>query len=221
MPYYAIVKIINVQFQVSPFTYTRPLDQVPGRMLAWAYLGYAPWFQRLLGIAEFVPAMLLLFRQTARIGAIPTFPVLLNILLVNFALDLWHDTKIISCQLLVLDVYLLINHYSCLWEALAKMLEALAPMRPFFRWSEAIIPFVVVIVLCVNHYFGYEREARQISDFTGTRQINGAGAWVVEELRIDGKNAVPDGQRARLYFDVCSTSTTRAAKLCRPRNVAL
>lgn len=26
MLYYAIVKLVNVQFQVSPFTYTRPLD---------------------------------------------------------------------------------------------------------------------------------------------------------------------------------------------------
>jgi hypothetical protein len=202
MLYYAIVKIVNVQFQVSPFTYTRPLDQVPGRMLAWAYLGYAPWFQRLLGVAELVPAMLLFFRRTARLGAVLMFAVLLNITLVNFALDLWHDTKVISCQLLGLDVYLLINQSSYLREALAKILEAPAPMRSIFRWSEAIIPFVILTVLCVNHYYDYERDARLISDFTGTRQINGAGAWAVEELRIDGKNAIPEGRRARLYFDV-------------------
>ena len=69
MLYYAIVKLVNVQFQVSPFTYTRPLDQVPGRMLAWAYLGYAPWFQRLLGVAEFTPALMLFLRRTARLAA--------------------------------------------------------------------------------------------------------------------------------------------------------
>jgi methylamine utilization protein MauE len=202
MLYYAIVKLLNVQFQVSPFTYTRPLDQVPGRMLAWAYLGYAPWFQRLLGVAEFVPALMLFFRRTARLGAVLMFAVLLHITLVNFALDLWHDTKIISCQLLSLNIYLLINQWSYLREALEKMLEAAAPMRPIFRWTEATIPFVVLTVLCFNHYHDYERDARLISDFTGTRQINGAGAWAVEELRIDGKNAVPEGQRARLYFDV-------------------
>jgi hypothetical protein len=202
MLYYAMVKILNVQFQVSPFTYTRPLDQVPGRMLAWAYLGYAPWFQRLLGIAEFVPALLLFFRRTARFGAVLIFPVLLHVMLVNFALDLWHDTKIISCQLLGLDIYLLINQWTYLRETLAKILEAPSPARPVFRWAEAIIPLVVVIVLCVNHYYDYERDARLISDFTGTRQINGAGAWAVEDLSIDGRNAMPEGQRARLYFDV-------------------
>jgi hypothetical protein len=111
MLYYAIVKLINVQFQVSPFTYTRPLDQVPGRMLAWAYLGYAPWFQRLMGAAEFAPALMLFFRRTARLAAALMFAVLLNVVRVNFALDLWHDTKIISCQLLGLDLYLLLNRH--------------------------------------------------------------------------------------------------------------
>ena len=202
MLYYAIVKLVNVQFQVSPFTYTRPLDQVPGRMLAWAYLGYAPWFERLLGVAEFVPAMMLFFRRTARLGAVLMFAVLLNVLLVNFALDLWHDTKIISCQLVALNLYLLINQSSYLRQALCKILEAPAPLPPLFRGTEAIIAVVILAVMCINHYYGYERDARLTSDFTGTREINGAGAWAVEELRIDGKNAIPQGQRARMYFDV-------------------
>lgn len=202
MLYYAIVKLVNVQFQVSPFTYTRPLDQVPGRMLAWAYLGYAPWFQRLLGVAEFVPAMMLFFRRTARLGAVLMFPVLLNVLLINFALDLWHDTKIISCQLLAINIYLLLNDWASLRQALAKLLEAPTQLRPVFRWAEAMIPLAVLTVLFLNHYYDYERDARLISDFTGTRQVNGAGSWAVEALRIDGKNAIPEGQRARLYFDV-------------------
>jgi hypothetical protein len=202
MLYYAIVKLVNVQFQVSPFTYTRPLDQVPGRMLAWAYLGYAPWFQRLLGVAEFAPALMLFFRRTARLGALLMFAVLFNVLLVNFALDLWHDTKIISCQLLGLDVYLLLNQWPYFRRALAKILEAPPPIRPMFRWSEAIIPFVILVALCIDHYYDYERDARLISDFTGVRQMNGAGAWAIEELRINGENGIPKGQRARLYFDV-------------------
>jgi hypothetical protein len=53
-------------------------------MLAWAYLGYAPWFQRLLGVAEFVPALMLFFRRTARLAAVLMFAVLVNITLVNF-----------------------------------------------------------------------------------------------------------------------------------------
>jgi hypothetical protein len=202
MLYYAIVKLVNVQFQVSPFTYTRPLDQVPGRMLAWAYLGYAPWFQRLLGLAEFVPAIMILFRRTARLGAALMFGVLLNIVLVNFALDLWQDTKIISCGLLALNIYLLINQWPFLQAALMKMLEAPPLVRPTFRWGEAILPFFIVGVLAVNHYNAYERDARLISDFTGTRQINGAGAFTVKALRVNGQDAIPQGQHARLYFDV-------------------
>jgi hypothetical protein len=126
----------------------------------------------------------------------------LNVTLINFALDLWPDTKVISCQLLALNLYILANQWPYLREALGKMLEAPPKLRPIFRWTEVIIPFVVLGVLSFNHYYDYERDARLISDFTGTRQINGAGAWAVEELRIDGKDAIPQGQRARLYFDV-------------------
>jgi hypothetical protein len=221
MLYYAIVKLVNVQFQVSPFTYTRPLDQVPGRMLAWAYLGYAPWFQRLLGIAEFVPALMLFFRRTARLGTVLMFAVLLNIMLVNFALDLWHDTKVISCELLGLDIYLLVNQWPYLREALAKFLESPAPMRPIFRWSEAVAPFVVLLALCVNHYYDYERDARLISDFTGVRQINGAGAWAVETLRIDGKDVSQQAAVGACTSTCGSTCTTHRVKSCPARKEGL
>jgi hypothetical protein len=102
-------------------------------MLAWAYLGYAPWFQRLMGAVEFAPALMLFFRRTARLAAALMFAVLLNVVLVNFALDLWHDTKIISCQLLGLDVYLLLNQSPYFRRALAKILESPPPIRPIFR----------------------------------------------------------------------------------------
>jgi len=174
---YAIVKLVNVQFQVSPFTYTRPLDQVPGRMLAWAVLGYAPWFQRLLGVAELVPSLLLLVRRTARLGAILMFPVVLNVTLMNFALDLWHDTKIISSVLLGIDVYLLLSAWPQLAEALKTVLGPPRVVRPLFRWLEAALAVLIVMSWCFYDYYGYERDAILISDFTGVRQINAAHGW--------------------------------------------
>ena len=69
MPY-AISKLMRAQFQVSPVWYTTPLGDVPTTVLTWAFLGYSPWFQILLGASEFVPAILLFFRRTQTLGAI-------------------------------------------------------------------------------------------------------------------------------------------------------
>jgi hypothetical protein len=92
MPY-CISKLFDYQFQVSAWNYTRPLGELPGTTLAWAFLGYSPVFQFLMGVFETVPTLLLLSTRTRRVGALLLFPVLLNVVMINYFLDLWPAQK--------------------------------------------------------------------------------------------------------------------------------
>lgn len=109
---YAITKILRTQFVLLPFAlWQRPLETLSGKNIAWAFLGYSPWFQILLGVLEFIPSILLLFRRTALLGAILLLPMTLSVFSINQALDLWETTKQISLILLALNCLVLIFHW--------------------------------------------------------------------------------------------------------------
>jgi mannose-6-phosphate isomerase-like protein (cupin superfamily) len=60
---YAVSKIIAIQFQVFASSYAEPLSAVDGFFAIAAFLGRFRWLEILLGFVEFVPSVLLLFRN--------------------------------------------------------------------------------------------------------------------------------------------------------------
>src|SRR5215467_4145510 len=107
MPY-AIDKLLVYQFKVPAWNYAQPLGATAGHTLVWATYGYSPLLQMLLGLFELIPALLLLNVRTRRLGALFMFPVLLNVVLINFSLDLWGNTKIASFTFLAVNVFLIL-----------------------------------------------------------------------------------------------------------------
>jgi uncharacterized membrane protein YphA (DoxX/SURF4 family) len=203
---YGISKLLNDQFQVSAWTYDQPMIQVPGSMLTWAFLGYEPWFQFLLGVCETIPGLLLLSRRTWRIGALLLFPVLLNVVLMNFALDLWRDTRIISSVLLLLNLFLLACDLPLYRSFLAALMPSVAPFRNRRMQIAAIasailVPIVAIACFWILGMMPLNRAMAQIVDFVGIRQINGAGAWGVDRITIAGQD-IPGEPDRRMYFDI-------------------
>jgi hypothetical protein len=97
---YSISKLFDLQFQVGASNYALPLGEISGIGLAWAFLGYSPVFQTLMGVFETVPVIMLLFARTRRLGALLLFPVLLNVVMINYFLYLWPATRLIGSVLL-------------------------------------------------------------------------------------------------------------------------
>lgn len=60
---------------------------VKGPTLVWAFYDYSPFYGRITGLFEFLPAVLLLSRRTATLGALGLFAVSLNVTLMDFAFD--------------------------------------------------------------------------------------------------------------------------------------
>jgi hypothetical protein len=198
---YAISKLANFQFQVSAWQYAQPISELSGKVLTWAFLGYQPWFQFLMGVLEFVPTVLLTFRRTWRLGALLMFPVLMNVTLTNFALDLWDQTKVISSLLFAMNVILLACCAPVYWGFLCALLTPSKPLRRRGLSIAAYFAEVLILIagmgyLCYG-FFSFVSEALPF-DFIGRRQINRAGTWAVERITVAGLDVPATGT---LYFD--------------------
>jgi hypothetical protein len=203
---YGIAKLANIQFQVSPWTYAHPLIQTSGSMLTWAFLGYQPWFQFLLGVFETIPGLLLLSRRTWRLGALLLFPVLSNVVLINYAMDLWRDTQIISSVLLLLNCFLLACDLPLYRSFLVALLPTPAPFRNRQIRAVATVAAILVPVLAMGAFWIFaampaNRTMAEIVDLVGTRQINGAGTWGVDRIAIGG-HEIPGAPDRKFYFDI-------------------
>lgn len=199
---YAISKLMQAQFQVGAYQYARPLGEIPGTILTWAFLGYSPWFQVLLGALEFIPAALLFFRRTQTIGALLALPMLLNVVLMNFALNLWPGTKQISVVLLALNIALLLLEVPKFRRALTVIMER-SPFATTSKWNIAeIATGGVLLVLVSGFYFAVVSSyfGKGENDFIGRRQINRSGTFLVDTFAVAGNSVLP-AQTVTMYFN--------------------
>ena len=204
MPY-GVSKLVDFQFQVDSSNYARPLGELPGTILTWAFLGYSPVFQALLGVFEVVPAVLLLFARTRRLGALLMFPVTLNVAMINYFLDLWPATRLISGVFLGLNLFLILYDWRLYRDLLARVLAKPEPiadrrLRIASKVLGFVVPAAVIAMFAVQFYSQIQEYMGPITDFVGRRQINRAGTWRVTSVKIGG---VPVGaaENALLYFD--------------------
>ena len=155
---------------------------------------------------ETVPGLLLLFRRTWRLGALLLFPVMLNVVLINYALELWLDTRIVSSVLLALNIFLLACDIPMYRSFLLALLPRPEPLRSRrVQIAAGVATFVVPVAILVAFWIAFMGPAFTLFDnyaeLTGVRQINGAGTWGVDRIALAGKE-IPGPADRRFYFDI-------------------
>jgi hypothetical protein len=208
MPY-GISKLLDLQFQVGASIYAQPLGRATGTILTWAFLGYSPVFQFLLGLSETVPACLLLFARTRRLGALLLFPVLLNVVLFNYFLDLWPGTQLISSVFMALNLFLLMYDFPIYVDFLSRLLDKPEPIANRRLRIAAKVAAFAIPVAFLGWFLPYfhslvASQLDPIRDFIGRPQINRAGSWKIDSLRIQG-TPIRSVAGASLYFDFAHT----------------
>ena len=83
---YGCVKLFGGQYYYGDWDGLSK-STVDGTSLVWLFYGYSPFYGRVTGLFELVPAVMLLFRRTTFVGAGALFVVGLNITLMDFAFD--------------------------------------------------------------------------------------------------------------------------------------
>ena len=110
---YGYAKIFAGQFPHLMANMDARIVELSPMRVAWAFFGYSKGYQIFLGWGELIPAILLLFRRTALIGAFFMFIVMLNVFLVNVFFDVC--VKLNSGIYTVLAFYLVIQEFDRLW----------------------------------------------------------------------------------------------------------
>jgi hypothetical protein len=124
---------------------------------------------------------------------------------INYFLDLWPDTRLISSVLLGLNTFLILYDFRMYLSLLSRLLVKPAPIaNRKLRIVAGTAGFVVPAAVIVAFLFSFRSQVAiyldPITDFVGQRQINRAGTWKIDSLRIAGGPA-PSVAGASLYFD--------------------
>ena len=194
---YAITKILRTQFVLLPFAlWQRPLETLSGKNIAWAFLGYSPWFQILLGVLEFIPSILLLFRRTALLGAILLLPMTLSVFSINQALDLWETTKQISLILLALNCLVLIFY----WQRIKSVLLVIIQKGLTSKLFKLEVILNIIIISSVSFFsltdlLDYKNQTNQL---TGDWYNGLPNEWLLQSEKINDSTLNP--RLVKCYF---------------------
>jgi hypothetical protein len=169
--------------------------------LAWAFLGKAVWFQIFLGFVELIPSILLLFRKTTLLGAVLMLPVTLNVLLINYALDLWPDTKVMASGLFTLNVLILIFE----WEKIIAAFKIVISQRFQFKILKLEMVFNIILVfivayLALDTLLEYRNQRNELTgDWVNQQPIE----WILTKEEIGDSTLTP--RLLKIYFAAYGT----------------
>jgi len=160
------------------------------------------------GAAELLGGLLLTVRRTALLGALVSFGVLANIVMLNFCYDV--PVKLYSAHLLLMAFFLIVPDVRRLVDVfvLNRRTEPV-PVRPFFRRAWLRHGTAVLRTLIVLAYVGYLlNDAAEVNRTFTKRDPKSPlrGIWSVDEFVVDGQARPPlvtDTDRwRRVVFDV-------------------
>jgi uncharacterized membrane protein YphA (DoxX/SURF4 family) len=125
---YGTVKIAGYQF-IYTHDWTVSGQMTDGTTLVWVFFGYSPVYGRLIGLAELVPAVLLLIPRTATLGALILLPIIANITVMDFCFG-FPEVKYTALLLTSLCLVLVAADRHKLRRALSVILSSDRDRRP-------------------------------------------------------------------------------------------
>ncbi|MEL6667835.1 MAG: hypothetical protein AAFP08_02630, partial [Bacteroidota bacterium] len=107
---YGLDKLSGGQFSAPDlFVLDSKVAELDNDILYWTVIGSSRSYQWFLGIAEIVPALMLLWHKTRPLGLILLLPVVVNIVAVNWCFDI--SVKVLSGLLLIVNGWCLFLYY--------------------------------------------------------------------------------------------------------------
>lgn len=151
---FGMLKILGMQFNtIRPFaTWAQPLECLSGQQLTWAFMGHSASFQFAMGVFEFAPAFLLLFRRTALLGALLLLPMPVGVALVNFQMNLWTNTKMDAAYMLAANLFIILLDRKTLQLTLAAVLKGKMPNKAEVVVAIGIAALAAAPRLLSDHY---------------------------------------------------------------------
>ena len=161
----------------------------------WQVVGVSIWYEVVLGIVEILGGILLLFRQTAAIGAVIIAGVLYNIAHANIAYD--GGVHVYSSLFVLFSLFVLVQYIPNLWKLLIKG-EDVKPnlyypvfnkkwKRVSYYWAKYIIIFTFTLLFGILRY-DVHYHVGQLKEPITPGLKNAAGYYNVSEFKLNGQD---------------------------------
>lgn len=225
---YGAHKIFSAQFGTpGPEQLLRTYGDSSPMGLLWTFMGYSRVYTLFAGLAEMAGGLLLVPRRTALLGALLSFGVLANVVLLNFCYDV--PVKLFSSHLLGMAALLILPDlrrlaYFFLWNRTVAPAE-IRPLfqRPRLHRAALVLRTVLVAGFAISWlYLAYKIDV----DYTGTVSKTPLyGIWEVEEYVADGRPQPPlvtdETRWRRLVFEAPGYVSVHGMHQLRPRYYVL
>jgi hypothetical protein len=186
---YGVDKLCKAQFYLpEPNLLYTPLGKLDKDILFWSTMGTSYEYNLFMGIIEVIPALLILFSRTRKIGLIIASGVLLNVFAINLSFDI--SVKLFSFLLLALSVFLLYPYFMKTDEAHKKTTD----WQPKGKW---MIPLVIATLLAES--FGPYVLRGSFNDDLVTRPFLHGAYSVVQQNFTEG-NPLFDRKIKRVFI---------------------
>ena len=106
---YGVGKITGFQGKTKSLAETAQLENLSPAQVMWYFLFLVKGYTYFIGLAQIIPAILLLFKKTRFIGSILYLCVVMNIFAINIFFSIIPQTLILSSLLLVNTIIILIS----------------------------------------------------------------------------------------------------------------
>lgn len=187
MMQYGFIKIFGQQFHVATSHELRQaLGDYSPMHLAWTFLGHSPSYQGFAGLAELIPALLILNARTAILGLLMMLGVLSNVFAMNLFFDI--PVKFASGHYLLATIILLVPYWPRIRAFLRGATELPAvdlyikPKRFSEKtWSKLI--FAAGLALVVSMFVGVNLRGQQMKQMRKPTPY--AGRWDIQSTQRD------------------------------------
>lgn len=157
---YGYAKVFYNQFgNPTLWKLVQPYGESSPMGIAWTFIGASKPYTVFSGLAELLGGILLFSRRTALIGALVSFAVMFNVMMMNYCYDV--PVKLFSTQLVIVAFIIIICNSHYFWNAIwsNRASEAII-YKPLFtkKWlkiTRIVVKSIIVFALIVLD--GYEQ----------------------------------------------------------------
>src|ERR1700733_10918225 len=188
-------KLFHLQFITPLGLLDQPFSSFSGEALTWAYFGHSYAFTCVVGLLQIAGSYLLLFKRTSLFGCFILFPVILNIVCIDFFYGLELGELAHAIILLIGILYLLLQNHNILAEFFFKAKNNLVVVHFKNRIAANVIRLLVVLLpLLLILSYGSRDKNPQLT-----------GKYSVTNLFINEKSVIikscADSILTTVYFD--------------------
>ena len=172
---FAVSKLLNQQFVIRNIDYFIPIKDLPRFTHAWSFFGRSYAYNAMIGYAELLAGILILFNRTRLVGLLLSLVMFVNIVVIDVAFEIFPFSSFGDYHAfiaLLLNVLLLIpfakDMFKFFWQMQGRFKSSNSQTS---FWLDTVLPVVFILVAIGGTYQLITTLVAQDNKLNGAYQI--------------------------------------------------